>query len=126
MHLYSLIYIFMQKLLEKRNPDSQFAAASFVTITQLVHVLSVFVIARLFFKGISLPVFSPTYTFNKLAMMPFLLAWLIVVHRYYKKRYDIIDKRYSTKKIITLKNGVIVFTSLFAPLVFSILMSIKK
>lgn len=126
MHLYSLIYIYIQRLLHKRNPDSQFAAASFVMLTQLIHFLFAFVIVRFFCKDISLPVFSHTYTFNKLAMMPFLLVWLIVVHRYFKNRLDIISERYSTKKIITLKNGVIVFASLLIPLVISILMSIKK
>ena len=125
MKLYSLIYIFIQKLLQKRNPDSQFAAASFVTLIQLVHFLFAFVILRIFIPDISLPVFSGTYMLNKLAMMPFLLVWLIVVHIYFKKRFDRIEEKYSKKKISTFKNGVIVFTSLVVPLIICIILSLN-
>jgi hypothetical protein len=122
--MYQLIYFYIVKLVEKRNPDSKFYSAGFLFFTQLVHVSFLLSIIKKLFN-IQYPVFSDTYLINKLLWMPIVLIWLIIVHVYYKKRYTKLEKFYSGQKIVTLKNTVIVFSLLIIPLFFTILL-LKK
>jgi hypothetical protein len=123
---YSFIFIFMQKLLEKRDPDSIFAASTFVTLVQVVHFLLVFALFRLLFNQLSLPIFSETYFYNKLAMMPFGFIWMIAVYWYYSKFYSKIITAYEGRRILTIGNGLIVFSALVIPLIIAIQLSIKN
>lgn len=119
--MYQLIYFYIVKLVEKRNPDPKFYSAGFLFFTQLVHVSFLLSIIKKLFD-IQYPVFSDTYLINKLLWMPILLIWLIVVHVYYKRRYMKLEKLYSGQKVVTLKNAIIVFSFLFIPLIFTILL----
>jgi 1-acyl-sn-glycerol-3-phosphate acyltransferase len=111
----------MVKLVEKRTPDPKFYSASFVSLTQIIHVSFILSIIKKVFS-IQYPVFSDTYLINKLSWMPILLVWLIIVHVYYKKRYAKLEKLYSGQKVVTLRNTVIVFSLLLVPLIFTILL----
>lgn len=122
--MYRLIYIYIIKLVEKRNPDPQFYAAGYIFFTQLVHVSLLLSIIKKAFN-LNYPVFSETYFINKLFWIPIALIWLIIVHIYYKKRLSNFEKFYSTRKILTLKNTIFVFSSLIIPLLFTILL-LKK
>lgn len=123
--IYRLTYYFIYLIAEKRNPDPKFYSAGVVTIMQLIHVLFPFVLLRVFFDIRILPIFSETYLINKLLVMPFLLVWLIVVHKWFNKRFQDIEAKFSNKKVLTLKNGLIVFGSIFIPLVIGILLRSK-
>lgn len=120
--MYDLIYYFIFSLVKKRNPDPKFYAASFVTLTQLFQVLFVAGLVRKIFEIKILPHFSETYLINKLMIMPFLLIWLIIVHLWFKKHFKEIEEKFSDKKVITLKNGLIVFGALIIPLAIGILL----
>jgi hypothetical protein len=114
----------MLKLLEKRNPDPVFAAASFVSFVFFIHfALILAVVKNLFDLGI--PAFSNVYFYNKLFFLPFAIIWLILVYRYFKKRSNEIIKLYSGKKIVTFKNSIIVFSVFLIPLISMILL-LKK
>lgn len=112
----------MVKLVEKRNPDPKFYSAGIVFFTQLIHILLPLAIFKVVFK-IQYPVFSATYLYNKLLMMPFALIWLIAVHIYFNKKYPKIKEHYSGQKILTLRNTIIVFSLLLIPLIISIMLS---
>ncbi len=120
--IYKLTYYFIYLLAKKRNPDPLFYSAGVVAFMQLIHFLFPFVLVRAFFDIRILPTFSDTYFINKLMVMPFLLIWLIIVHWRYKKHLKEIEEKFSGKKVITLRNGLIVFGSLIIPLVISILL----
>lgn len=125
--MYAFVYFFMKKVLERRNPDPYFAAATYVTFLQLCHFLLVCVLLRFFANiKLSFPNFSSVYLYNKIAYMPLLLIWLIAVHKYFKKRYSEIEKQYDDKNIVTLKNGIVVIGLLLIPLFIAIRLSIKN
>jgi len=119
--MYQLIYFYMVKLIEKRNPDSKFYSASFVSLTQIVHVSFLLSIIKKLFH-VQYPVFSNIYLFNKLAWMPILLVWLIIVHVYYKKRYTKLEIIFSKQKVVSLRNTFVIFSLLLVPLIFTILL----
>jgi hypothetical protein len=114
----------MLKLVEKRNPDPVFAASSFVALTQLIHVFFILTLFKKLFD-IGIPAFSNVYFFNKLFFMPFVIIWLVFVYRYFKKHSDEIIKLYAGKKTLTLKNAIIVFSSILLPLI-SMIQLLKK
>lgn len=122
--MYQLIYFYMVKLVEKRNPDSKFYSAGFLFFTQLVHVSFLLSIIKKLFS-VQYPVFSNNYLINKLLWMPIVLVWLIIVHVYYKKQYANLEKLYSGQKVVTLRNTVIVFSLLVVPLIFTIFLLSK-
>ncbi|MGY6562374.1 MAG: hypothetical protein ACXITV_09725 [Luteibaculaceae bacterium] len=123
--IYRLTYFFIYLIARKRNPDPMFYSAGVVAFMQLVHFLFPFAILNKFFDIRVLPHFSDIYLINKLMVMPFLLIWLIVVHWWFKKHFKDIEETFSDRKVITLKNGIIVFGSLIIPLAISILLLTK-
>lgn len=122
--MYGFIYFYMVKLVEKRNPDHLWYSASFVFLNQIVH-FSVFLAILKKIFDIQYPVLSHTYLFNKLLLMPFALIWLIAVHIYFKRQFTKLSETYLGRKIVTLKNTIIVFSLLLVPLVLGILLSRK-
>jgi hypothetical protein len=122
--MYRLIYFYIIRLIEKRNPDPKFYAAGFVTIVQIIHVCALLALIKRIFE-IQYPVFSEVYLFNKLYLMPLVLVWLIAVHIFYNKRFPVLVKLYSEKKVVTLRNTIIVFSLLLIPLICMILL-LKK
>lgn len=123
--IYRLSYYFIYQIVKKRNPAPMFYSAGVVTFMQIVHFLMPFVILKKFFGVSILPIFSSIYLINKLFVMPLLLVWLLLVHFWFKKYFNNIATQFSGKKVITLKNGLIVFGLIVVPLVISILLSIK-
>jgi hypothetical protein len=89
---------------------------------QLVHFLLPFALLNRFFDIRVFPHFSDKYLINKLMVMPFLLIWLIIVNRWYKKHFKEIEEKFSGKKVITMKNVLAVFGVLIIPLAISILL----
>jgi hypothetical protein len=122
--MYQLIYLFIVKLVEKRNPDAKFYSAGVVLFTQVVHTGLIFTIFQKVFN-VHYPVFSTSYLINKLLMMPILLIWIIIVHFYYKSRFLKIEKFYDGKPVVTFRNAVIVFSLILVPLFFIIFL-LKK
>lgn len=119
--MYQLIYFYIVKLVEKRNPDSKFYSAGFLFFTQLVHVSFLLAIIKRLFS-VQYPIFSNNYFINKLLWMPIVLVWLIIVHVYYKKRFAKLEQLYSGHNVVTLRNTVKVFSLLVVPLIFTILL----
>lgn len=122
--MYKLIYYYIFKLIEKRNPDPKFGAITFVWLTQFIHVAFVLAVLKKVFT-LTYPAFSQTYFYNKLFFMPIAIIWLIIFNYYFNKRADKIAKLYAGKEILTLKNTIIVFSSLLIPL-FIMIQLLKK
>ena len=117
--MYNFVYCYMFQLAKKRNPTPDFNAAGFVWIMQFIHIAFILAIIKKvchieYFR------FSDVYFYNKLFFAPIAILWLILTYRYYKKRTDRIMKSYSGKKIITLKNSLVVFSLLLIPLIIMI------
>jgi len=123
--MYNLIYFYIFKAVERRNPDPKFYSAGVVAFSQWIHLGFIVTCANKLFDIKILPVFNDAYLFNKLMIMPFLIVWLIVVHVHFKKQYPKLVKLYSGQKITNLKNTVIVFSLIFIPLLFIIIL-LKK
>lgn len=121
---YKLIYYYFLKILEKRNEDAIYYAAVIVFCFQVIHMFIVFAIIKKLFK-LDFPVFSNTYFFNKLFYMPFLLIWLILVYRFFKKHSEGITKIYVERNIVTTENSVLIFLIFFVPLISGIILSTK-
>lgn len=117
--MYKLIYIYMLKLVEKRNPDPVFFAITFVWLSQLIHIAFIFAILKKVFN-LTYPTFSDVYFYNKLFLTPFVILWLIIFNYYFKKRVKEIEHLYGERKVITLKNTIIVFSQLLMPLIIMI------
>ncbi len=116
----------MYRLIEKRNSDAKFAASTFVSLSQFLHV---FVVIAIIKKILNLNLtsfrFDNTYLINKLYVMPLLLVWVIVVYIFFNKRFEMIKAFYSNQKVITTKNTIIVLLLLIIPLILGILL-LKK
>lgn len=117
--MYNLFYCFIFKLIEKRNPDPQFGAASFVWIMQFIHIAFLLAIVKKVFN-LSYPVLSDTYFWNKLLFAPIAIIWLWLTFRYFRKRSDLIIKRFEVKRVVTLKNALITTLFLMVPLILMI------
>lgn len=124
-NMYNLIYFYIHKLVEKRNPDPKFYSAGVVAFSQWVHLGFIITCINKLFNISILPLFSDTYLFNKLIIMPFLIVWLIITHMYNKKKYPMLINKYSEKNIINIKNTAIVFSLLIVPLL-SLIFLLKK
>ena len=122
--MYDFIYYYFYKLIIKRNPDAKFNAAALVSFTIFVHIIfALSIIKKLFnvyFSG-----FSDVYLINKLYMMPFGLAFLILGHYVFKRRFDKIEAKYEWRRMVTFWNTVIVFSVMLVPLIISIIL-LKK
>ena len=123
--MYDFIYYYFYKLIIKRNPDAKFNAAALVSFTIFVHIIfALSIIKKLFnvyFSG-----FSDVYLINKLYMMPFGLAFLILGHYVFKRRFDKIEAKYEGRKMVTLWNTVIVFSIMLVPLIITIILLKKE
>lgn len=123
--MYKLTYYFIYKLIEKRNPDAKFAAATFITLTQLIQLLFLYSLIRFWFNLGGVQQIGGTYFSNKLFVMPFIALLLLLNHLYFKRRFDLIEVAFKGKTVVNLKNGIKIFSLIFIPLIISILLSIK-
>jgi len=123
--MYDFIYYYFYKLIIKRNSDAKFNAAGLVSFTIFVHIVFPLSIVKklfnLYFSG-----FSDTYLINKLYMMPFGLAFLILGHYVFKRRFEKIERKYEGRKMVTFWNTVIVFSVMLVPLIISIILLKKE
>ena len=119
--MFSFIYYYMFKILEKRNPDPMFGAASFIFFLQLIFVFFILSTVKFILKlDYSMFRFSETYTTNKLLVMPFLLVWLVCVYYHFKRKHSNIKKRYKSSNIVNVNNGIFIILILFTPLLLGI------
>lgn len=121
--MYDFIYYYFYKLIIKRNPDPKLIAAEFVFFVLGVHILLLLTIIRklfnVYFSG-----FSDSYVINKLYMMPFAIAFIILVHYIFKRRFDKIERKYEWRNMLTFWNTVIVFSIMLIPL-FAVIMLLQ-
>ena len=59
-------------------------------------------------------------------MMPFGLAFLILGHYVFKRRFEKIERKYEGRKMVTFWNTVIVFSVMLVPLIISIILLKKE
>jgi hypothetical protein len=117
--MYSFIYYYMVKLIEKKGKNAKSNAAGFVFFTQVVHIFFILTVFGEMFN-VSYPKFSDTYEINKLCMLPFAFVFIFLVEYYYKKRHEKICKRFSGRNILTTGNAIIVFSTMLIPLLIMI------
>jgi hypothetical protein len=120
--MYKFIYYFFFKLSEKSSNDPKFQGAILTGLVVLIHLVLSFCIIKLF---VTIPplVFSEKYYFNKLFLTPFVLLWLYLFYLYFRKKHKWIEKLYFNKKILLLKNWIIVFSLFLIPIIFIILLT---
>jgi len=122
--MYDFIYYYFYKLIIKRNPDAKFVASAILFFIIDVHILLPLTIIRKLFN-VYFSAFSDSYLINKLYMMPFAIAFLILTHYIFKRRFEKIERKYEGQKMVTFWNTVIVFSLLLVPLL-TIINLLKK
>lgn len=121
--MYDFIYYYFYMLASKRNPDPKLIAAEFVFFVLVVHIGLLFTIIEVFFN-LSYISFSDSYLINKLYMMPFAIAFLILVYYIFKRRFDKIERKYEWRNMLTFWNTVIVFSIMLIP-IFAVILLLK-
>jgi hypothetical protein len=120
--MYTYIYFFIHCAIEKKHPDPKFLSAGVVAFIQWVHLNLIAICLYKLFNFRIIPVFNETYIYNKLLIMPFLLIWMIITHKYFNKRFIKLSEQYSGKEIVNIKNTIIVFSILILPIISIILL----
>lgn len=93
--MYNFIFWFFYKFFEWRKGfKSSFIASAMVGLTILVHLGLVHSIIR-YFTRFTIGVFSNSYGYNRLILLPVVILWFYILYQfYYKKRADeILEKR---------------------------------
>jgi len=123
--MYDFIYFYFYKLIIKYNPDAKFNAAALMFLVIGFHIAFLLSIIKklfnLYFSG-----FSDTYLINKLYMMPFGVAFLILTYYIFKRRFEKIERKYEGRKMVTFWNTVIVFSTMLVPLIITIILLKKE
>ena len=123
--MYDFIYFYFYKLNIKYNPDAKFNAAALMFLVIGFHIAFLLSIIKklfnLYFSG-----FSDTYLINKLYMMPFGVAFLILTYYIFKRRFEKIERKYEGRKMVTFWNTVIVFSTMLVPLIITIILLKKE
>jgi hypothetical protein len=57
-------------------------------------------------------------------MMPFAITFIILVHYIFKRRFDMIERKYEWRNMLTFWNSVIVFSIMLVPL-FAVIMLLQ-
>lgn len=121
--IYSLTYYFIYEMAKVKNPNPRLMGAVFVFLLQLIHFMFLYVVFRSI-TGITFDYFvGLNYGISKGKMMPFAFLWMLLVHLWYRKRFQSIKKKFSDKDIMTRKNGILILSSFLVPLIISILIS---
>ena len=123
--MFDFIYYYFYKLIIKRNSDAKFVASAILFFIIGIHILLPLTIIRklfnVYFSG-----FSDSYLINKLYMMPFAIAFLILTHYIFKRRFEKIERKYEGRKMVTFWNTVIVFSTMLVPLIITIILLKKE
>lgn len=92
--LYYNIYMFFK---DKNNHDPSFNTAGIIFIAQVLHF---FVVLMLISKilNFEIPTFSKDNSVNKLAFFPIATIWLILVHKFYEKKIELLMLKFKNKK----------------------------
>jgi hypothetical protein len=120
--MYNFIFYFFYKLIEKRNPDPNFGAASAVAFAQVIHVFMIIAVIK-YFGDFSIPRFHEDYFLNKWINAPILLVWLIIAGWYYNKNFGKIIEKFRNKKkheIYSYKYILLVIIAYLVPLLIGI------
>ena len=123
--MYDFIYYYFYKLIIKRNPDAKFVASAILFFIIDVHIGLIFTLIEVF-CDISYSSFSDSYLINKLYMMPFAIAFLILTHYVFKRRFDKIERKYEGRRMVTFWNTVIAFSTMLVPLIITIILLKKE
>ena len=123
--MYDFIYYYFYKLIIKHNPDAKFVASAILFFIIDVHILLPLTIIRKLFN-VYFSAFSDSYLINKLYMMPFAIAFLILTHYVFKQRFDKIERKYEGRRMVTFWNTVIVFSTMLVPLIITIILLKKE
>jgi len=123
--MYDFIYYYFYKLIIKRNSDAKFVASAILFFIIDVHIGLIFTLIEVF-CDISYSSFSNSYLINKLYMMPFAIAFLILTHYVFKQRFDKIERKYEGRRMVTFWNTVIVFSTMLVPLIITIILLKKE
>jgi len=125
--MYDFIYYYFYRLIIKRNSDAKFNASVLMFLTIVIHTcFPLAIVKKAFDLSYSEFRFSDTYLINKWCMMPFGLAFLILVHYIFKKRFEKIERKYEGRKMVTFWNTVIVFSTMLVPLIITIILLKKE
>ena len=125
--MYDFIYYYFYKLIIKRNPDAKFNAAALMFLIIGFHIAFPFaILKKVFDLSYDSFGFSDTYLINKLYMMPFGVAFLILTYYIFKRRFEKIERKYEGRKMVTFWNTVIVFSIMLVPLIITIILLKKE
>lgn len=121
--MYSFIYYYAYKLVEKRNPEARRHSAWLVYLAQVGQLFLIgTVIRRVTGIRFKLPQFSTDPILNRLIILPFFLLWIYVVSKYFYKRFFIIKEKYENRNMITAKNTVLFISLVILPIIIGILL----
>jgi len=121
--MYNSIFYYFYKLALKKGQDPRLIGSGQVTITQWLQVFFVASVLKYFYK-LNLPRFSDDYFHNKLYVMPFILAWGVIVYLYYNKDRitEILNRRDAdSENLFSFKNTAKVLSLMIVPLLLGIL-----
>lgn len=120
--MYSFIYYYTYKLIEKRNYQARMYAGLMVFIAQLGHVLVLYAVAKKLF-GLKIPVLNNDPTINRIMLLPLFLIWIVAVIRFFYRSFFKIKGQYEIVKIITAKNSLLYVLVVLIPFIIGIIIS---
>lgn len=110
--IYFSIYRFFKS---KNNQDPTFNSACLVFISQVLHFFTLALLISNIFN-LTLPVFSEDNTVNKWFFFPIAIIWLFIIHKFFEKRIEDLNKKFQNEKEYNfyLLITVVVIIPLFA------------
>lgn len=118
--MYDFIFIVYYKLFsltKNEHADPKDAAINFMTVVIFFHLF--FVQAAFSFVTEVNLAFAKGY--NKYYSLPFILVFMYIIYRIYKKRFNKVVLRYNEQNVLTIKNIILVVVVLtLCPLLFGI------
>jgi hypothetical protein len=119
--MYNFIFWFFYKFFEWRKDfKSSFIASAMVGLTILIHLGLIHSIIR-YFTGFTIGVFSNSYGYNRLILLPLVILWFFILYQfYYKKRADQILEKRMENKFSEPKNIIMAVVLIVVPLLIAI------
>lgn len=120
-NMYNFIFWFFYKFFEWRKGfKSSFIASAMVGLTILIHLGLIHSIVR-YLTGFTIGVFSNSYGYNRLILLPLVFLWFFIVYQLcYKKRASQILEGRKENKFSKPKNIIFVVALIVVPLLLSI------
>jgi hypothetical protein len=122
--MYNFVFWFFYKFFEWRKGfQSPFLAGAMVVLAISFHLILIHSVIR-YFTGFTVGTFSDNYGYNKLIMLPIVLALFFTLYLvYYKKKASQILSRYNGYRISSLRNILLVMLILVVPLIITIVLT---